>query len=193
TVVQAEGLQHVVVACKIDFAVPVGRSGKVTVVGPGSNSVGDLLYDLVARRIELAHAVAVHQIDASLFAATDQQMRMRRTALIGQQQRPAGAQVGVVGVQRIHIEWREVIHHREAAIRRNPQDATAVIMIADGGGAIASDDKDVARRVGGRSGAVPIASSRTIGSRVKERYARQRGGVISNDPAVVWLDIPEGG
>ena len=114
---------------------------------------------------------------------------MRRSALVGQQYWSAGAEVGISAVQGGYIERREVIHHRQAAVRRKPQHTGAIILIADIEAAISSNDKDIARGVCGRPGAVPVSARRTIGSGVKERDSRKGGGVIPDDPAVIRLDI----
>src|ERR1051326_3012857 len=106
--IDAKGLEHVAGAAVINR--PVEKRGRTK---RASNSKRNRLHDLsVGANVELAHIVAVQEVNFALLSSADQQVRMfGATDRIRQNNRSTGAEVFVRPVQGVLVEEGEVIRH----------------------------------------------------------------------------------
>ncbi len=156
----------------------------------------------------MSHIVAVHQVDGSGFAGAQDQMGMGHAADgIGQEDRAAGTEVGVVGRKGTLVVRGEIIGHGQAIGSRELDEAVAVfrsigvgiegsvgdLEIEIRGGihkqAIAAHPKAAFARVG------PPGSDSTVRRRVENVISQllESALIEPQDPAMIWVGIGETG
>src|SRR5277367_3286125 len=121
-----KGLQVVANGSVVDRIVKVAR------LGPhATNLAGDLLIDIVGAAVELAHVVAIHDVDDGVFARADGEMTGVATSIheVRQEQRAAGAKVGVGVGFGDGIRGREIVEQGDRHSGRQPYVALPTVAL----------------------------------------------------------------
>jgi len=151
-----------------------------------------LLDDIVADRTEVAHLVAVDQVNRAFLAAGYEHM-WDGTRLIREQQNTARRKVEVVRVEYRLIRRREVIERHHAKARRNLEQGVAVVVAAVVGVeyAIACCEIEIAQTIDGWGRAAhPDATLTAIRRRIKDGDLLQRVSVVAQHPSMIGSMSP---
>src|SRR5262249_55878532 len=139
----------------------------------------------------LAEIVAIDDVEPALLAAADHQMRMPGSAyFVGKKDNTGRTNVKVFVIQVGVVEGSEIIDEFEIRAQLDETFAEVGASAVHIEGAIAGDDVNIARIVGGRRGSrLPQSRGGSIGGGVEDADLTEGLRGIPQQPAVIVADI----